>query len=507
MMNRKAGLAVVVLTACMTASPDARGTIIAVRSGGDLQAAIDRARPGDTILLGAGTYSGNFTLPPKEGEEYITIRTAPRGLELSAGGRVTPEQAKGFAKLSSASGGPVLRTLPGAHHWRLQLLEFLPTAQGGDIILLGDGGVAQSEAGTVPHHLVIDRCYIHGDPAKAQKRGIALNSASTVITNSYIADLKAAGQDSQAIAGWNGPGPYLIENNYLEAAGENFLLGGADPRIPGLVPEDITVRRNHFAKRAEWRDTRWLVKNLFELKNAKRVLVEGNLLEHSWKDGQTGFAVLLTPRNSGGRAPWVRVEDVVFRYNLVRSTGAGINILGEDNTDPSGPARRLEIVHNLFYDVDHRWGGNGAFLMIGGGPSEVVVEHNTVRQSGNIVMAYGGSRNNPDQVPGFVFRANIVNHNEYGVHGQSRAVGRDTLDAYFPDAIFTGNVIGGGEARRYPGGNRFTTERELDESFMNAAAQDYRLRPTSPFLATGQGSSPGADIPAIMKLVGVRPPP
>jgi hypothetical protein len=299
----------------------------------------------------------------------------------------------------------------------------------------------------------------------------------------------------------------MIEDNYLEAAGENFLLGGADPRIAGLVPEDITIRGNHLAKPEEWRQSRWDVKNLLELKNAKRVLIEGNLLEHSWKDGQTGFAVVFTPRNSGGRAPWARVEDVTFRFNLVRSTGAGINILGEDNTDPSGPAQRILILHNLFYDVDRRWGGNGSFLMIGGGPSEVVVQHNTVRQSGNIVMVYGGTKANPDQVTGFVFRDNIASHNQYGVHGQSRAVGRDTLDAYFPGAVFTANVIAGGDSRRYPPGNRFLSEEQLEASFVDAAANDYRLGQAGiNLLGSGGEGSPGADIVAIMRFVASQIP-
>lgn len=100
----------------------------------------------------------------------------------------------------------------------------------------------------VPHNLVVDRVYIHGDVTVGQKRGIGLNSASTSIVNSYIAEIKAEGQDSQAICGWNGPGPYLISNNYLEAAGENVMFGGADPAIVDLVPSDITFTRNHLFK-------------------------------------------------------------------------------------------------------------------------------------------------------------------------------------------------------------------------------------------------------------------
>ena len=209
-----------------------------VPAGASLQQAIDRARPGDTLLLTPGAiYTGNFVLPVKAGTRYITIRTAGEGDGLPrVGQRVLPIHAPRLAKLKSPNKEPVLRTAAGAHHWRLQLVEFLPTESGfGDIVRLGDGGAEQRELAQVPHDLVIDRCYVHGDDQLGQKRGIALNSASTIISNSYVSDIKAVGQDTQAIAGWNGPGPYTIENNYLEGAGENFILGGSDPAIPGLV--------------------------------------------------------------------------------------------------------------------------------------------------------------------------------------------------------------------------------------------------------------------------------
>ena len=252
-----------------------------------------------------------------------------------------PSDAGRLAKLKSSNAQAVLRTNPGAHHWRLQWLEFQANAGGnGDIIQLGDGSSAQRDLSTVPHNLIVDRCYIHGDPTLGQKRGIALNSASTSILNSYISDIKALGQDTQAVAGWNGPGPFRLENNYLEAAGENFILGGTDPAIVNLVPSDVIIRRNLLSKPREWRGMRWSVKNLLELKNARRVLVESNVLEYNWQAGQSGFAIVLTPRNSGGSAPWATVEDVVFRSNVVRHVAAAVNILGEDNIHSSGPARR-----------------------------------------------------------------------------------------------------------------------------------------------------------------------
>src|SRR6185295_10756602 len=107
----------------------------------------------------------------------------------------------------------------------------------------------------------------------------ALNSASTTIANSYISDIKSAQEDAQAIMGANGPGPYLIVNNYLEASGENILFGGADPFIQNLVPSDITIQQNYITKPLSWRGQSWTIKNLIELKNAQRVTVNGNLIE------------------------------------------------------------------------------------------------------------------------------------------------------------------------------------------------------------------------------------
>ena len=43
-------------------------------------------------------------------------------------------------------------------------------------------------------------------------------------------------QDSQAIAGWTGPGPYDIINNHVEATGEDVGFGGAVPAIMEQFP-------------------------------------------------------------------------------------------------------------------------------------------------------------------------------------------------------------------------------------------------------------------------------
>jgi hypothetical protein len=477
-----------------------------VPAGGDLQAALNAAQPGDVVLLAPGaTYAGNFKLPVKNGDGYITVRTGGNSRDLPAPGmRISPEHAHALAKIKSSNTSAALATMAGAHHWRIELIEFAANVNGvGDIILLGASS-SQTQLSQVPQNLILDRVYIHGDPTAGQKRGIALNSGATQIINSYISDMKAVGQDSQAIAGWNGPGPYLIENNYLEGAAENVLFGGADPSIPNLIPSDITIRRNYFSKPLEWRGSKWEVKNVFELKNARRVLIEGNVFENVWVAAQAGYAILFSTRNQNGRAPWSVVEDVTFRYNIIRHAANAINISGTDYNYPSMQGARYRISHNLVYDIDGTtWGGSGNFLQVGNEPRDVVVEHNTVHHTGNVVTVYGKRDGMPKVVEGFSFRDNLMRHNKYGVKGESVAVGSATLDAYFRSLAFDRNALAGGKASQYPAGNYFPTVEQFDAAFVNAVAGNFALVAGSPFRnAASDGGALGADLATLNAVAG-----
>jgi hypothetical protein len=481
------------------------GSTIVVPAGADLQEALDQARPGDIIVLDAGArYVGNFVLPAKGGTQPITIRTRTPDSRLpGVADRITPANAELLPIITSPNNQPALRTAPGARHWRILAVSFLGNGAAGDLIQLGDGSSAQKDTDALPEDLTFDRVLILGDPEKGQKRGIALNSGATTIRNSYITDIKSAGQESQAIAGWNGTGPYTIENNFLEAAGVNILFGGADPAIPDLIPSDIAIRRNHFSKKTEWRGTSWTVKNLVELKSARRVVIEGNLIEQNWSAAQPGYAVLFTVRNSDGRAPWSTIEQVVFRNNLVRNVAAGVNILGIDDLKPSGQADDILIANNLFQNVNHRqWGGNGTFLQVGNAPSNVRVDHNTVAQTGNVVTAYGGSSKAPKPIPEFQFTNNIASHNAYGIFGNAVGVGKAAIAAYFPDGRIVANVMAGGQASRYPAGNFFPSAAQMLLDFINASAGDYRLNDRSPYRrAATDGTAIGVNVDQLVRAM------
>ena len=217
-------------------------------------------------------------LPNKSGTGWIVVRTsAPDSSLPSAGTRITPASAPGLPKVVSPNSGAAIATEDGAHHhYRLIGIEITAGASvssSSGLVQLGNG--AQTTLAEVPHDIVLDRVYIHGHKTVRLRRNVALNSAATAIIDSHLSDAHDPVYDAQAIAGWNGPGPFKILNNYLEGSGENMMFGGADPTMPNLVPSDIEIRRNHFSKPLSWRvgdpshaGTHWAVKNLLELKNA-----------------------------------------------------------------------------------------------------------------------------------------------------------------------------------------------------------------------------------------------
>jgi len=489
--------------------PPTGGRTIAVAAGGDFQAAINEAQPGDIITLQAGaTYTGNFTLPAKTGNKWIVIRSsAPDSSLPPAGTRITPAFASVLPKIVTRNSAPALEAIDGAHHFRLIGLEFTVSGTQPNTFSLIQLGDRQTSLAQLPHNLILDRLYIHGTPTATLRRGITLNSASTAVIDSYISDCHEVGADSQAIGGWNGAGPFKIVNNYLEGAGENFILGGADPTIPNLVPSDIEFRRNYCFKPLSWRQgdpsyagRPWSVKNLFELKNSQRVLIDGNTFEHNWTMAQNGYAILFTVRNQDGASPWSVVQDVTFTNNIVTKSGGAFNMHGTDNLQPSMPTRRIRISNNLLLDIDERrWAGNGVAFQLSGGPHDVTIEHNTVFHTNNVVT----TGNDPSE--GLIFRNNLFPHNEFGIKGDSRGTGNETITTYFPDSVFKKNVMVGGQSALYPSDNFFPETFDL-VGFMDRAGGNYRLAPSSPYKNAGtDGKDIGCDLDILNLAISGAP--
>ena len=476
-----------------------------VGSGGSFQAAIDAAQPGDTITLQAGaTFRGNFILREKSGTAWITIRSSAINLLPPAGARVKPSDAIDMPKVVAPNTAPALATAARAHNYRIIGVEFYtqPGIYNWTVVRLGAGN--ETSLDKFPYNLELDRVYIHGDAKVGGKRGVDLNSKSTTIKNSYISDFKSTWQDTQAIAMWNGPGPYLIENNYLEASGENLSIGGAVPSISGMIPSDVTIRRNHFYKPFAWRTTSpqyagtpWMVKNLMEFKAGRRVRVEGNVFENCWKHHQDGWAIIMPVSIEGGKARWNVIEDIMFRANIIRNAGSGVNVSGYDTYANGGATRRVRFENNVFENIDQtKFGGSGRLFILSNKAESIVMDHNTSFQYGDIITMVGLT-----PLKGLAFTNNITRHNTYGILGGGQGSGTRAINYYAPGAVVTKNVMFEGYGGvTYPPGNIFLTSVGL-VGFTDVAGKNYKLRSTSPYRGFGtDGKDLGADINLVNSL-------
>jgi len=149
--------------------------------------------------------------------------------------------------------------------------------------------------------------------------------------------------------------------------------------------------------------------------------------------------------------------------------------------------RRIHIANNLILDVGTDYSG---FFLQTASADSVTVEHNTVQHAGNMIVTYG------DPTTNFIFRNNILQHNQYGVvcEGGPRAC--------FRPGTFKGNVIADNNnaaASGYPIDNNFSPGNFFPPFFTHIKFVDYtrgdwRLAAESRFKGKAtHGKDPGVD--------------
>jgi len=483
---------------------------VRVPAGGDLQAAINAARPGDEIRLAAGgTWTGNFVIPATTScsvSSWITLRSDVSDAQLPAAGvRMTPAAATGLAKIVTVNSMAALGTAGPTCGWRLLALEIVSntpaTILNYGILKVGDSSDLQTSLSSVPQDFILDRVYVHGSTTATLRRCVVLNSSRTAVLNSWISECHAKGFDSQAIAGWNGPGPYLIENNFLAGAGENVMFGGGDPGIFGLSPSDITIRGNHIWKDPTWKG-KWTVKNLFELKNARRVLIENNVFENNWADAQQGMAIVIkSSQDACGTCTWEGTTDVTFRYNIVRNSPRGFHVQAVDCTGQACVdvhVQRVRAENNLFENIGtfNGTGTDGFLTLLFHDLTDVALLHNTF--IGNLpttgiatVMDLGAGAARRLQIDENIF----AGHADYAVLYSGVQVGTASLQAMAGTSwSYQRNVTGNvnpAYVSKFPVASWYPTLAGIGFT----SATDYRLSSSSPFKGRGTGGTdPGANI-------------
>ena len=567
-----AQLPIATVASSMADTP-APGSIISVNAGGSLQTALNNALCGDTIELQAGaTFSGVFKFPAKncDNDHWIIVRTSSADASLPPEGqRLTPcyagvaslvgrpqyacnQPQNVLAKLvvSGLADGPVIFE-SGANHYRLLGLEItrpVGVKASPTLISIEQKGTAQ--------YLVVDRSWVHGVALDDTKTGFNLAGSNYVaVVDSYLNDLhctsiKGACTDAHAVSGGTGDhqdGPYLIEDNFLEASGEAILFGGGGATT---TPTDITIDSNHFFKPWQWMPGSepfqggyagypFIVKNHLELKNASRVLAEANLMENVWGGfSQRGFAIVLTPINQPSQTnapmcPICVVTDVTIRYTHVIHAGGGIVMAtpleshGSSKEKYYAAAGTRWSIHDIVMDdisSDNYNGTGRLFYLANNWPTNpintITINHITgfADVTGGFMFT-GNNKPNPEMY-GFVFTNNIVTT---GIHPMWEAEGGDAscavsdvpvkiLNSCFKTFTFNYNAFLGTTpefgSSTWPAGNMFgpTPSNAEFTSFNNGNGGNYELPPNSPYKNAGSdGKDLGADIVGLNEaLAGVE---
>lgn len=470
-----------------TVYPVVRGRTIMVRAGDNLQSALNSAQRGDEVVLQAGaTFAGTYTLPAKPGsaaDGWILVRSDRQSALPPFGTRVAPSHAALMPRVQSTTSGAALQTASGASGWWVTGIEFTiaPSFSSTNygLVLLGDGSNKQNSLALVPSDLVLDRVYVHAHDNVGTSRCVAMNSARSAVVNSYLDHCHLKGFDSQAIAGWNGPGPFKIENNALLGAGENIIWGGSDPAINGLIPSDITVRRNHLYTPLSWRGA-WTKKNLFETKNVQRLLVEENVFDGSWTDAQVGYAFVLKSANQSGRCGWCASRDITIRYNLVRNAGAGFNLTGREGSNPHPVGElmtRVLIEHNVLENIAvGPYDGDGRLVQLLQNLSHLTIRNNTMTTTSTTLGQFLNIGSLP-AATAVSYTRNLVSRGRFGVFSSAGGEGAKALNnirapVEWRDVV----VISSQRPSTYPVGTTFVNSLAEAIAIPNVGANEALVR-------------------------------
>lgn len=449
---------------------------VTLSSGGDLQSAINTAaaQNGDYLicLQAGGTFTGNYVLKARSSGAtgWVTIRTTASDADLPPeGNRVTPAYASYLAKVRTTNSAHAIQSEANSHHYKLVGLEITTdyvSSANETYYILEFGSYEVTSAANQGHHYILDRSYVHGGTGRNIRGAVMLQSGYAEVTNSYISQAIGGFPDVKGIGGWNGPGPYKIVNNYIEASGQCILFGGAAPNITTNVPSDIEIRHNYMYKPWAWKvyPLLYTTKAILELKAGKRVTITGNTMENGWDygAGYDGAAFILTPRVGDGQGvAATEVRDIKIARNRIVRVGRGVGMAGRDDLD-SGHVLRLfniRVENNLFDKVvrdvhvqyptwTSRADGYSTYL----GSDNIHIDHNTLinqmptsspqRYSGMVIWEKQETSPPPYPNTSFSYTNSFANHNAYGISSPGNyANGNIVLSTFFPSYVYSRNVI------------------------------------------------------------------
>jgi hypothetical protein len=336
-------------------TPANSSELTSLLAGGDIGEGVLAA--GDVIQLDKNvTYSGNFNFPdlsPAPDQWTYVISDGVASLPAQ-GTRVGSAHAANLAKVYSPNTYGAISCNFSSSYYRFVGIHSQSTHTSSNttfgLFITGwlnanhetpDRATSDSQ---LPSNIVLDRCYFHGREDTCNVSGerhlLRLNANKIAVLDSTIDGCRTTGGDAMAIETFMGGSGYSIINCRIEGSSHSYLSGGTDASITNGIPSDIVFRKCYMRKPLDWDEDggTWdglssNQKNHWELKNAKRVLLEQCILENVWHAGQHA-SIVITARNQENGAPWSTVEDVLIRHNIIRDA-----------------VNRITFEHNLMYNI------------------------------------------------------------------------------------------------------------------------------------------------------------
>jgi hypothetical protein len=213
-------------------------------SGQNLQAAINAANCGDSVVLQSGaSWDGNFLLPDKKCTQSSPITIRSSGASTLSQGRVSPSDSQRMARIRATVTGEqnaAFRAAPNSGSWILDGLEITDNAGRQTVNALVDLGISA----TGVHDIVVQRCYFHQKETGTNYNRSAMRAVwfegrnltfkwNYVFLVGYYYPEQVGGSsvyqmDTTALLSVGAPGPILIEDNYINVWWNGFFLGGGD---------------------------------------------------------------------------------------------------------------------------------------------------------------------------------------------------------------------------------------------------------------------------------------
>jgi len=516
----------------------------------DFQNFLNKAIPGDEYDFPDGYLAtGNFVLPHRTDSQYTWLVHLPTRNAFDYTMRVNPgDFAPGVThqppKIQTLNADPILRndflnpsdSLRSTRGWIWDGFEITTTfASTYQLVLLApadpNGGDTRAANGNVPDSdtpsdIMFLHCWAHGRAGENLARGYWMDVNNGVVQGNYISDVHNPSYEGNAILIHNTTG-LVVLNNYLEANGENMMMGASGPDT-GQIPSNISIKYNLFRKPLSGQ-TGQNYKNLLECKNCSNVEAAYNVFENSYISDfptQEGTAFLITPRTTCGQHPANTAQYINFHDNIIFHVLEGLSLQVMDDS-PShcglsravfasvaplmNPGHDVTLRNNLFFDVSKKWqlhgesnigvklvgvafnAGSGTNAIAAGSLGKnIVFDHNTLIMNEPLPLVGGSDA-------GYYLSGSVFTQEENTVF-ESNYIGRNLFGDGNPGSWSLPNSGNNGKNDR----NATFTHNCIESADTNPMFSDYRSAPTTIVNATCPSSRGAAAATLLLREGAIR---